>query len=112
MMSALVIAEHDNAALKGATLNAIAAASKLSPITVLIAGDACAAVADEAASIDGVSKVLLVEAANLRNPLAEPFASLVLGIARDYTHLLAPATTFGKNLMPRIAALLDVQQIS
>ena len=111
-MSALVIAEHDNAALKGATLNTIAAAAKLGPITVLVAGDGCASVADEAASIDGVAKVLLCEAATLRNPLAEPFSALILGIARDYTHLLAPATTFGKNLMPRVAALLDIQQIS
>jgi electron transfer flavoprotein alpha subunit len=107
-MSALIIAEHDNAALKGATLNTIAAAAKLAPITVLVAGDGCAAVAAQAAGIEGVSKVLIAEAANLRNPLAEPFATLVLGIARDYTHLLAPATTFGKNLMPRVA----VQQIS
>jgi electron transfer flavoprotein alpha subunit len=111
-MSVLVIAEHDNAALKGASLNTIAAAAKLGPVTVLVAGEGCTAVADEAAQIDGVTKVLLCEAAPLKNPLAEPFAALVLGIAKDYTHLLAPATTFGKNLMPRIAALLDVQQIS
>jgi electron transfer flavoprotein alpha subunit len=111
-MSALVIAEHDNTALKGASFNTIAAAAKCGPVTVLVAGDGCAGVADEAAAIDGVSKVLLCEAAGLKNPLAEPFAALALGIARDYTHLLAPATTFGKNLMPRIAALLDVQQIS
>ncbi len=111
-MSALVIAEHDNGALKGATFNTIAAAAKLGPITVLVAGDGCAGVADQAAQIDGVAKVLLAEAASLKNPLAEPFSTLVLGIARDYTHLLAPATTFGKNLMPRVAALLDVQQLS
>jgi electron transfer flavoprotein alpha subunit len=111
-MSVLVIAEHDNAALKGASLNTIAAAAKLGPVTVLVAGEGCAGVADEAAQIDGVTKILLCEAAPLKNPLAEPFAAIVLGIAKDYTHLLAPATTFGKNLMPRIAALLDVQQIS
>jgi len=111
-MSALVIAEHDNATLKGASLNTIAAAAQLGPVTVLVAGDGCATVADQAAAIEGVSKVLLCEAANLRNPLAEPFSTLVLGVARDFTHLFAPATTFGKNLMPRIAARLDVQQIS
>ena len=111
-MSVLVIAEHDNTALKGATLNTVSAAAKLGPVTVLVAGDGCAAVADEAASLDGVAKVLLTETPSLRNPLAEPIAGLVAGIARDYSHLLVAATTFGKNVMPRIAALLDVQQIS
>ncbi len=111
-MSVLVIAEHDNAALKGATLNAITAAAKLGPVTVLVAGEGCAAVADEAASIDGVAKILLAEAASLRDPLAEPIAAIVVGIARDYTHLVTAATTFGKNLMPRVAALLDIQQLS
>jgi len=111
-MSILVIAEHDNAALKGATLNTVSAAAKLGPVTILVAGDNCAAVADEAAGLAGVAKVLIAENAALKNPLAEPMSALVVSAARDYTHLLAPATTFGKNLMPRVAALLDVQQIS
>ena len=111
-MSVLVVAEHDNAVLKGATLNAVTAAAKLGPVTMLVAGEGCAAVADEAASIDGVAKVLLAEAASLRDPLAEPIAALVVGIARDYTHLVAAASTFGKNLMPRVSALLDIQQLS
>ncbi len=111
-MPVLVIAEHDNAALKGATLNAITAAVKLGPVTVLVAGKGCAAVADEAAHIAGVARVLLAEAASLNHPLAEPIAALIVGIARDYTHLVAAASTFGKNLMPRVAALLDIQQLS
>jgi electron transfer flavoprotein alpha subunit len=111
-MSVLVIAEHDNSALKGATLNTVTAAAKLGPVTILVAGENCAAVADEAALLAGAAKVLLAEAPALKNPLAEPLAALVLAIARDYSHLLAPATTFGKNVMPRIAALLDLQQIS
>ena len=111
-MPVLVIAEHDNASLKGATLNAITAAVKLGPVTVLVAGEGCAAVAEEAAHIAGVAKVLLAEAASLNHPLAEPIAALIVGIARDYTHLVAAASTFGKNLMPRVAALLDIQQLS
>ena len=111
-MSVLVIAEHDNAALKGATLNTVSAAAKLGPVTILVAGESCAGVADEAATLTGVAKVLLAEASALKNPLAEPLAALVVAIARDYTHLLAPATTYGKNVMPRVAALLDLQQIS
>jgi electron transfer flavoprotein alpha subunit len=111
-MAVLVIAEHDNAVLKGATLNAIAAAAKLGTVTVLVAGEGCAAVADDVAGIEGVAKVLLAEAPGLHHPLAEPIAALVVGIATDYTHLLAGASTFGKNVMPRIAALLDLQQIS
>ncbi len=111
-MTILVIAEHDNADLKGSTLNTITAASELGPVTILIAGSRCTDVANTAANLSGVSKVLLVDDAQYANALAEVFTPLILSIANDYTHILAPATTFGKNLLPRVAAILDVQQIS
>ncbi len=111
-MTVLVIAEHDNAALKGATLNTITAGGELGDVTVLVAGSDCGAVADEVAKLASVAKVLLADNAQYAAPLAETFAPLVLSIAADYTHILAPATTFGKNLLPRVAAFLDVQQIS
>jgi len=112
-MAILVIAEHDNSALRGATLNTIAAAGKIGgDVTVLVAGSNCRAVAEAAAAAEGVSKVLLADDASLENPLAENLAALVLSVAKDYTHVLAPATTFGKNFMPRVAAKLDVAQIS
>jgi electron transfer flavoprotein alpha subunit len=111
-MAALLVAEHDNAALKGATLNALSAAAKLGEVRVLVAGDNCRAVAEQAAGLAGVAKVLLCEDAAYRNPLAEPLSALVVALAKDFSHLVAPASTFGKNLMPRVAALLDVQQIS
>jgi electron transfer flavoprotein alpha subunit len=111
-MTILVIAEHDNADLKGSTLNTITAASELGPVTILIAGSGCTDVANTAANLSGVSKVLLVDDAQYANALAEVFTPLILSIANDYTHILAPATTFGKNLLPRVAAILDVQQIS
>ena len=111
-MAVLVVAEHDNAALKGATLNALTAAKALGPVTILVAGDGCRSAADEAAALDGVTKVLLAENALYKNPLAETLGALVVELAKDFTHLVAPATTFGKNLMPRVAALLDAQQIS
>lgn len=112
-MAVLVVAEHDNAALRGSTLNTIGAASKIGgDITVLVAGSGCRAVAEAAAAVEGVSRVLLADDASLENPLAENLAALVLSVAQDYTHVLAPATTFGKNFMPRVAAKLDVAQIS
>lgn len=112
-MSTLVIAEHDNTQLKPATLSTITAAHQLrAEITVLVVGHHCAKVADEAASVDGVNKVLLADAPAYEHLLAENLAELVVDIAKDFTHVLAPATTFGKNFMPRIAALLDVAQIS
>ena len=111
-MAVLVIAEHDNGALKGATLNTVTAAKALGPVTMLVAGDGCRTVAEEAAVLDGIAKVLLCEHAAYRHPLAESLAELVVGLAKDFTHVLAPATTFGKNLMPRVAALLDSQQLS
>ena len=111
-MTVLVIADHDNAALKGATFNTVTAAQELGDVTILVAGSDCGAVADEAAKLTGINKVLVADDAQYANPLAEVFAPLVIGMAGDYTHILASATTFGKNLLPRVAALMDVQQIS
>lgn len=111
-MSALVIAEHDNQTLKPATLNAVTAATQLGDVAVLVAGSGCGAVAEAAAKVAGVSKVLLADAPAYAHPLAESLAPLVVGLAADYSHLLAPATTYGKNLMPRVAALLDVAMLS
>ncbi len=112
-MAVLVIAEHDNAALKGATLNAVAAGTAIGgEIHLLVAGDGCRAVAEAGAQVAGVAKVLLAENAAYAHPMAEDLTALILPLANSYSHLLAPATTFGKNLMPRVAALLDVAQIS
>lgn len=112
-MSVLVLAQHDNRTLDKATLHTVAAASRLpGPAHVLVAGQDCAAVAEAAASIEGVAKVLRVEHSAYEHPLAEDLAALLVSIAQDYDHLLAPSTTFGKNVMPRVAALLDVAQVS
>jgi electron transfer flavoprotein alpha subunit len=113
-MAALVIAEHDNTALKPATLNAVAAASEIATpeIDILVAGKDCRAVAEAAAKIAGVRKVLLADDAACEHGLAENVAPLVVKLAEHYSHLLATATTSGKNLMPRVAALLDVMQVS
>ncbi|MFM0674426.1 electron transfer flavoprotein subunit alpha/FixB family protein [Paraburkholderia sediminicola] len=112
-MTNLVIAEHDNASIKAATLNTIAAAQKIGgDIHVLVAGHNAQAAADAAAKIAGVSKVLLADAPQLEAGLAENIEATVLNIAKDYTHILAPATAYGKNITPRIAAKLDVAQIS
>jgi len=112
-MNILVLAEHESATLKGATLNTIGAASKLGgDIHVLIAGHNCDGAASAAASVTGVSKVLKADNAGLEHPMAENIAPLLVGLAGDYDYILAPATTFGKNILPRAAALLDVQQIS
>ena len=112
-MRILVIAEHDNAALKSSTLNTVAAARKIGgEVDVLVAGNNCAAAAEAAAKLDGVSSVKLAEGAHLEHGLAEEVANTVLAIASGYTHILAPATPFGKNFLPRVAALLDVVQIS
>jgi electron transfer flavoprotein alpha subunit len=109
----LVIAEHDNASIKPATLNTIAAASKIGgDIHVLVAGANAQAAADAAAKIAGVSKVLLADAPQLADGLAENIDGTVLQIAKNYSHILAPATAYGKNIAPRIAAHLDVAQIS
>ncbi|WP_131111279.1 electron transfer flavoprotein subunit alpha/FixB family protein [Sulfuricystis thermophila] len=112
-MAILVIAEHDNAALKAATLNTVAAAQKIGgEIHVLVAGSGCAAVAQAAAQLAGVAKVKCADAAHYAEQTAENLAALIHANAAGYTHILAPATTFGKNLLPRVAALLDVAQIS
>ena len=112
-MTVLAIGEHDNAELKPATLNTVAAAAALGgEVDLLIAGAGCGAVAEAAAAVSGVRRVRVADDAALEHRLAEAMAPLVAGLARDYTHVLAPATTFGKNFMPRAAALLDVQQIS
>jgi electron transfer flavoprotein alpha subunit len=109
----LVIAEHDNASIKAATLTTIAAATKLGgDIHVLVAGHKAQGAADAAANIAGVSKVFLADAAHLEVGLAENIEATVLNIAKDYSHILAPATAYGKNIAPRIAAKLDVAQIS
>lgn len=112
-MTVLVLADHDNEALGGATLNAVTAATKLGgDVHVLVAGNGCAAVADEAAKVAGVAKVLLVEDALYTNALAENMAALIVSLAEGYDAIISAATTSGKNILPRVAALLDVAQIS
>ena len=112
-MTALVIAEHDNASLKASTLNTITAASQCAAdIHVLIAGHNCDAAAAAAAQIAGVSKVIVADNAAFADGLAENVAAQALSIAKQYTHVLAPATAYGKNILPRVAACLDVGQIS
>ena len=111
-MSALVFAIHDNEEIKTATLNAVTAAKKMGEVTVLIAGDNCRPAAEAAAKIDGVAKVLIADSNVYANRLAENIAPLLVNLANDYSHLVAPSTTTGKNVMPRVAALLDVAQIS
>lgn len=112
-MTALVIAEHDNASLKSATLNTVTAAATCGgDVHVLVAGENAAAVAQAAAQIVGVSKVLHVDGAALKDGLAENLAAQVLAIAGNYSHILFPATASGKNAAPRVAAKLDVAQIS
>ncbi|MBL4571199.1 MAG: FAD-binding protein [Alcanivorax sp.] len=112
-MSVLVYAEHDNAALNKVTLSVVAAAKEIGgDITVLVAGKGCGAVAEEAAKIDGVSKVLCADNDAYEHQLAENIGDLVAEVGADYSHILAAATTTGKNFAPRAAALLDVAQIS
>jgi len=112
-MSILVVAEHDNASIKGATLNAVAAAQAIGgDIAVLVAGSDCGAAANAAAAIAGVSKVLHADNAAYAHQLAENVAPLVAELAASYSHVLAPSTSNGKNIMPRVAAHLDVDQIS
>lgn len=112
-MTVLVYAEHDNATLKTETNKLVHAAKQMdSDIHVLVAGEGCAAIAESAAQIDGVSKVLVADNAAYKYQLAENVADLVVEMAADYSHVVAAATTTGKNFMPRVAALLDVAQIS
>ncbi|MBV9587175.1 MAG: FAD-binding protein [Alphaproteobacteria bacterium] len=116
-MSVLVIAEHDNRALKPATLNTVTAASEIakaagSDVHILVAGAGCRPAAEAAAQVPGIAKVLLADDAAYDHGIAENWAPLIVKLAANYSHVLAPATTFGKNVMPRVAALLDVMQIS
>ncbi|GAB3402854.1 FAD-binding protein [Massilia agilis] len=112
-MTALVIAEHDNASLKGSTLNTVTAALQCGgEVHVLVAGANCGASAQQAAQVAGVSKVLVADAPCFADGLAENVAEQALAVAAAYSHILAPATAFGKNVLPRVAAKLDVAQIS
>ena len=112
-MSILVIAEHDNNNLKGATLNTLSAATKLTgEVNLLVIGSNIDSVVEESQSLDGVNKVIKCDADIYVNAIAEDLSEIIESLSNGYTHILAPATTFGKNLMPRIAAKLDTQQIS
>ena len=112
-MAILVIGEHDNATLRPSTLNTVTAAAALgTEVDLLIAGADCSAVTDEASKVGSVSRVLVADDASFSDGLAENIAPLIASIAGNYSHVLAPATTYGKNILPRASALLDVQQIS
>lgn len=111
-MAILVIAEHDNQSLKAGTLNTITAAARLGEVHVLVAGHNAGAVVDAVKGVAGVARVLVADAAHYAHGLAENLAPQVVELARAYSHVLAPATSYGKNLLPRVAALLDVAQIS
>ena len=112
-MSVLVIAEHDNAEVRTATLNAVTAAGEIdTDVDLLVAGSGCSGVADECSSIQGVTRILLVDDPAYEHDLPENLSPLVESLAERYSHVLAPASTFGKSLLPRVAARLDVQQIS
>jgi electron transfer flavoprotein alpha subunit len=112
-MTALVIAEHDNASLKASTLHTITAAAQCGgEVHVLIAGHNCGAAAEAASQVAGVAKVLVADAAHFGDGLAENIAAQVIALAGSYSHILAPATAYGKNIAPRVAATLDVGQIS
>jgi electron transfer flavoprotein alpha subunit len=113
-MAALVLAQHDNQALDKATLHAVTAAAKLQPdhVDLLVAGQGCGGIAQAAAKVAGVRRVLHVDAEAYAQPVAEELAGLILSVADGYDYLLAPSTTTGKNVMPRVAALLDTAQLS
>ena len=112
-MSALVFAEHENGTLRPATLNAVAAAAQMSDqVVLLVTGKGCGAAAEAAAKVAGVAKVLKADSAEYEHTLAENLAPLIARLAKDYSHVVAAATTVGKNIMPRAAALLDVAQVS
>jgi electron transfer flavoprotein alpha subunit len=112
-MAILVYADHNNQELSSATLNAVTAAGQMGgDVTVLVVGEGCDAVAQAAAKVQGVAKVLLAQDASLKDQLAENVAPLIAKLAEGYSHVVAPATTTGKNIMPRAAALLDTQQVS
>ena len=112
-MAVLVVAEHDNAAIRPATLNAVTAAGKLGgEVAALVAGSGCRQAAEAAAKIAGIAKVLVADAPYFADGLAENIAEQALALAANYSHILAPATAYGKNILPRVAAKLDVAQIS
>ena len=111
-MTALILAEHDNASIKDATLSTVTAAATYGDIHLLVAGSNCDAAADAASKIAGVTKVLVADDAIYAHPLAEELTPLLTSLAGDYDAILAPATTSGKNVMPRVAAALDIAQIS
>ena len=112
-MAVLLIAEHDNASIKDATHKALTAAAQMGgDVHVLVAGNNAGAAAAQAARLDGVKKVLHVDTSTLERPLAEPMAALIVSLAPAYDHIVSPATGNGKNFMPRVAALLDVMQVS
>ncbi len=111
-MSVLVVAEHDNASLADATLNVVTAAGQLGDITVLIAGSDCSGAAGAASAVAGVGKVLIADDVAYDHGIAENISTLVVGMAGDYSHILFPSSAYGKNIMPRVAALLDVAGIS
>ena len=111
-MSVLVIAEHNNETLNDSVLNAVTAATQLGDVTVLVAGSGSQVVADAAAQVAGVSKVLHADAAHYENGIAEELTPLIVSAAADYDYVVTAATTYGKNVLPRVAALLDVSQIS
>ena len=111
-MGVLVIAEHDNTSLSPATLSTVTAATALGEVTMLVASANCRPAAEAAAAVDGVARVLLADDSSLEHGLAENLAPLIQGLGGEYGHVLAAATTFGKNVMPRVAALLDVAQVS
>jgi len=112
-MSVLVIAEHDNDEVRTATLNAVTAAGEIdTDVDLLVAGSGCAGVADECSSIQGVTRILLIDDPAYKHDLPENLSPLVQSLAERYSHVLTPASTFGKSLLPRVAARLDVQQIS
>ena len=112
MASVLLIADHDNSALRPGTLNAVTAAVALGDVTALVAGKDCAGIAAEMANVAGITKVLHAEGDHYAYSLAESVTDLVLSVAGDYDYIVAPASTSGKNIAPRVAAKLDVQQIS
>ena len=112
-MAILVIGEHDNSTLRPSTLNTVTAAAALgTEVDLLIAGADCSSVTDEASKVESVSRVLVADDPSFADGLAENIAPLIASIAGNYSHVLAPATTYGKNILPRASALLDVQQIS
>ena len=112
-MSILVVAEHDNSEIKGSTLNTVTAASEIGgDVSILVAGSESSSVAEQAAKISGISSVIHVDDPIYKNFLAEDLGNLVVSVAEGFNYILAPATTFGKNFLPRVAAKLDVQQIS